>query len=153
MRKTFERAGFVKEAQLRQAWFSPKENSYYDAVTYGITREDYAEGTTTPVIWEDGVKKPMPPQIPSFPEMFESERLIIRAPELGDGVDVWNAICNSQPTLRKWLPFAQQSPELEDTIGNLRQAIADFTIRKDLRLHLYLKESWRIRRFFRSSSN
>ena len=56
MRKTFERAGFVKEAHLRKAWFSPKENSYYDAVTYGITREDFMEGTTTPVIWEDGEK-------------------------------------------------------------------------------------------------
>ena len=54
MRKTFERAGFVKEAHLRKAWFSPKENSYYDAVTYGITREDFTGGTTTPVIWEDG---------------------------------------------------------------------------------------------------
>ena len=53
MRKTFERAGFVKEAHLRNAWFSPKENSYYDAVTYGITREDFMGGTTTPVIWED----------------------------------------------------------------------------------------------------
>ena len=27
MRKTFERAGFVKEAHLRKAWFSPKKNS------------------------------------------------------------------------------------------------------------------------------
>ena len=56
MRKTFERAGFVKEAHLRKAWFSPKENSYYDAVTYGITSEDFTGGTTTPVIWEDGEK-------------------------------------------------------------------------------------------------
>ena len=57
MRKTFERAGFVKEAHLRKAWFSPKENSYYDAVTYGITREDFMGGTTTPVIWEDVEKR------------------------------------------------------------------------------------------------
>ena len=53
MRKTFERAGFVKEAHLRNAWFSPKEKSYYDAVTYGMTREDFLAGTTTPVMWED----------------------------------------------------------------------------------------------------
>ena len=53
MRKTFERAGFVKEGHLRKAWFSPKENSYYDAITYGITREDFIEGTTTPVLWDD----------------------------------------------------------------------------------------------------
>ena len=69
MRKTFERAGFVKEAHLRQAWFSPKENSYYDAVTYGITREDFMAGTTTPVIWEDGEKSrnsAASPRIPDF---------------------------------------------------------------------------------------
>ena len=53
MRKTFERAGFVKEAHLRKCMVFPKENSYYDAVTYGITREDFDEGTTTPVVWED----------------------------------------------------------------------------------------------------
>ena len=53
MRKTFERAGFVKEAHLRKAWFSPKEKSYYDAVTYGITREDFIAGKTTPVVWDD----------------------------------------------------------------------------------------------------
>ena len=55
MRKTFERAGFVKEAQLRQAWFSPKEESYYDAVTYGMTRDDFLKGTATPVKWDDDV--------------------------------------------------------------------------------------------------
>lgn len=146
MRKTFERAGFVKEAHLRNAWFSPKENSYYDAVTYGITRGDFDEGTTTPVVWEDDDKgqkagSVLKLQIPEIPDSFESERLIIRAPELDDAVDVWNAIRNSHSALREWMPFAQGSPELEDTIESLRQSIADFIVRKDLRLHVYLKES------------
>lgn len=143
MRKTFERAGFVKEAHLRNAWFSPKENSYYDAVTYGMTREDFLAGTTTPVIWEDGDKKQEKPfkRIPNFPSCFESERLVIRAPELGDALDVWNAIQRSLPALRQWMPWAKEMPELQTTEENLREAIAKFITREDLRLHLFLKET------------
>ena len=146
MRKTFERAGFVKEAHLRNAWFSPKENSYYDAVTYGITREDFDEGTTTPVVWEDGDKSQRHPsgsssQIPDFPDAFESERLIIRAPKIEDGLDVWNSIQQSMDSLRLWMPWATPALKLHETEESLRQSIADFITRKDLRLHLYLKET------------
>lgn len=144
MRKTFERAGFVKEAHLRNAWFSPKENSYYDAVTYGITREDFDAGTTTPVVWEDGEKARVAsttPRIPDFTESFESERLIIRAPKLGDALDVWNAHRNSWPALREWMLWAQEEPELHETEENLRKAVADFITRQDLRFHIYSKET------------
>ncbi len=144
MRKTFERAGFVKEAHLRNAWFSPKENSYYDAVTYGITREDFDAGTTTPVVWEDGEKERVAstsPRIPDFTESFESERLIIRAPKLGDALDVWNAQRNSWAALREWMLWAQKEPELYETEENLRKAVADFITRQDLRFHLYSKET------------
>ncbi len=144
MRKTFERAGFVKEAHLRNAWFSPKENSYYDAVTYGITREDFDAGTTTPVVWEDGEKVRVAsnsPRIPDFTESFESERLIIRAPKLGDALDVWNAQRDSWPALREWMLWAQKEPELHETEENVRKAVADFITRQDLRFHLYSKET------------
>jgi len=146
MRKTFERAGFVKAAHLRNAWFSPKENLYYDAVTYGITREEYNAKTPTPVVWENGVEKraqskSRAPRIPSFVDTFESERLIIRAPELGDTLDVFNAVRDSQLSLQKWVPFAVEPPELEKTETSLRQAIADFVTRKDLRFHIYLRET------------
>lgn len=143
MRKTFERAGFVKEGHMRNAWFSPKENSYYDAVTYGMTREDFFAGTTTPVIWEDASYggKPKKKRIPNFPTQFESERLIIRMPEMGDALDVFEALRNSLPALKPWLPFAQEEPELYKTEDNLRESIADFITRKDLRLHIFLKET------------
>lgn len=144
MRKTFERAGFVKEAHLRNAWFSPKENSYYDAVTYGITREDYSKGTTTPVIWEDGNKRKGDPvytnfTIPNFPDAFESERLLIRAPQVSDAKVVWNSTRRSLKALREWMVWAQDEPELKETEENIRQAVADFTIRKDLRFLLFDK--------------
>lgn len=141
MRKTFERAGFVKEAHLRKAWFSPKEESYYDAVTYGITREDYQGGTTTPVVWEDEKNAARQPAIPNFPDHFETERLIIRAPRIGDALDVWMSIQNSHESLKEWMPFAQKLSPLESTEENIRQAVADFITRKDLRLLLFLKET------------
>ncbi len=162
MRKTFERAGFVKEAQLRQAWFSPKEASYYDAVTYGMTREDFLKGTATPVNWDDGfhVKIEELDDNQYFSEVFESERLIIRAPRVEDTEDVWKAIINSHTALKQWMPWAQTQQSLEQTTTNLRKAIANFITRDDLRLHLFLKDTgefvgssglhridWKVRKF------
>jgi RimJ/RimL family protein N-acetyltransferase len=142
MRKTFERAGFVKEAQLRQAWFSPKEESYYDAVTYGMTREDFLKGTATPVKWDDDSHPEMHiTEDYSFSEELHTERLIIRAPEVGDAEVVWKAIISSHDALKEWMPWAQSKQTLEQTTTNLRQAVADFITREDLRLHLFLKET------------
>lgn len=142
MRKTFERAGFVKEAQLRQAWFSPKEESYYDAVTYGMTREDFLKGTATPVKWDDDSHPEMHiTEDYSFSEELDTERLIIRAPEVGDAEVVWKAIISSHDALKEWMPWAQSKQTLEQTTTNLRQAVADFITREDLRLHLFLKET------------
>lgn len=146
MRKTFERAGFVKEAHLRNAWFSPKENSYYDAVTYGITRGDFDEGTMTPVVWEDEDREKSPtsvssPEVPNIPESFESERLVIRAPRVEDATEVWEAINSSLPAFREWFPWAKSSLMPSETEENIRGAVAKFITREDLRLHLYSKKT------------
>lgn len=141
MRKTFERVGFVKEAQLRKAWYSPKEDNYYDAVTYGITREDYLAGITTPVMWEDAGKKSAQVTVPTVLEELESERLLIRAPKIEDALEVWNTIQQSYDALNEWMRWAQKMPTLEETEENIREAIANFVTRKDLRLHVFLKET------------
>lgn len=142
MRKTFERSGFVKEAHLRQAWFSPKEQAYYDAVTYGITREDFIKGTTTPVVWEDEQKKEAKEEEQLvIPEQLETERLLIRAPQTTDAKCVWQAIHESQEALQQWMPWAQKLPKLAETEENIRQSVADYITRKDLRLLLFLKET------------
>ncbi|TWT24649.1 GNAT family N-acetyltransferase [Planomicrobium sp. CPCC 101110] len=145
MRKAFERTGFVKEAHLRQAWFSPKENRYYDAVTYGMTREDWQAGITTPVHWDDAVeivKEPtFNPILLDFPEEFESERLLIRMPKREDAKLSYEAVLHSIDALRPWMPFAQKKPDLAQMEANLVEAIADFQLRKDLRLHFFSKET------------
>ncbi len=142
MRKTFERAGFVKEGHLRQAWFSPAEDRYYDAITYGITREDFMAGKKTPVVWEDsGENVQSIPDIPDFPDSFESERLLIRMPTLSDVSDVNNAVVQAQPRLKQWMEWAQHTPALAETEKTTRQAIADFITKRDLRFHLFDKQT------------
>ena len=52
MRKTFLRAGFVKEAHYREAW--PVGNgTSLASVAYSILRRDWQTGQTTPVLWAD----------------------------------------------------------------------------------------------------
>lgn len=52
MRKTFLRAGFVKEAHYRDGW--PVENEPPRAsVAYSILRRDWQTGQTSPVDWND----------------------------------------------------------------------------------------------------
>lgn len=52
MRRTFVRAGFVKEAHYREAW--PVDGGGMRAsIAYAILRRDWMTGTTTPVPWDD----------------------------------------------------------------------------------------------------
>jgi RimJ/RimL family protein N-acetyltransferase len=50
MRQTFRRCGWVAEAYYRQAW-PTDEGTIHDAVGYAVLRDDWANGTTTPVPW------------------------------------------------------------------------------------------------------
>lgn len=77
----------------------------------------------------------------TFPDSFESDRLIIRAPKVEDAPLVWKSVQVSHKALQPWMPWAQNIQKIEDTTGNIRQAVADFVTRKDLRLHLFLKET------------
>lgn len=52
MRRTFQRAGWVKEAHYRRGW--PVDGAEPRAsVAYAILRQDWENGTTTPVPWDD----------------------------------------------------------------------------------------------------
>lgn len=78
------------------------------------------------------------PQRRAFPDAFESERLLIRAPRPGDGPELHAAITESMAELRPWLPWASGAQSPEAVEENVVQAYADFLLRRDLRLHLYL---------------
>jgi RimJ/RimL family protein N-acetyltransferase len=52
MRRTFLRAGFVKEAHYREGW--PVQGRHPMAsVAYAVLRRDWLSGQTTPVPWDD----------------------------------------------------------------------------------------------------
>jgi RimJ/RimL family protein N-acetyltransferase len=100
------------------------------------------------------------PILRDFSERFESERLLIRSPLPGDGAEVHAAIAESLDELRPWMPWAHLAQSVEDVEANVRQARAEFLARRDLRLHLYLRDGggfvgssglhridWRVPRF------
>ncbi|MGO1315942.1 MAG: GNAT family N-acetyltransferase [Cellulomonadaceae bacterium] len=52
MRKTFLRAGFLKEAHYRRGW-PVQGGEPLASVAYAILRDDWRTGTTTSFVWED----------------------------------------------------------------------------------------------------
>ena len=83
----------------------------------------------------------MKPSLIEFPEEFTSERLIIRKPLPGDGKAVYEAIQASLNELKPWMPWANSNQSEQDTEANIRDSIAKFITREDLRLHLFNKET------------
>jgi RimJ/RimL family protein N-acetyltransferase len=52
MRRTFLRAGWVKEAHYREGW-PVEQGAPLASVAYAILRRDWVEGTSTRVPWDD----------------------------------------------------------------------------------------------------
>lgn len=52
MRCVFHKCGFAKEAHYRKSW-EGKNRKLYDAIGYGITKEDWQNRKITPVNWDD----------------------------------------------------------------------------------------------------
>jgi len=52
MRCVFSKCNFAKEAHYRKAWVG-NNGIAYDAIGYGITREDWENGQITPLNWND----------------------------------------------------------------------------------------------------
>jgi ribosomal-protein-serine acetyltransferase len=83
----------------------------------------------------------MNPLLLDFPDEFETERLIIRTPRLGDGKAVYNSITASITELKPWMPFAQKEQSETDVESNIRESYINFLKRDDLRLLVFLKET------------
>lgn len=52
MRKIFLQCGFIKEGHYRKDWMS-STGEKFDTVKYGILRDDWLSGKSTPVNWND----------------------------------------------------------------------------------------------------
>ena len=83
-----------------------------------------------------GIERPI---LLDFPDSFETERLIIRAPRAGDGKAVNDAVRESHEHLKAWMPWAQTIPAVEDTEERVRAGAVRWIMREDLWMLLFRK--------------
>ena len=74
---------------------------------------------------------------PSVPTQIETERLLIRAPQPGDGRAINEGIRESLDELRPWMPWAQVVPSVAESETYAREAALRFRNREDLPLLLF----------------
>ena len=79
----------------------------------------------------------MDPLLIDVPERIETERLILRCPQPGDGAVVNAAVCESLDALRPFMPWAQAAPSLDESELVCRRAQARFRLREDLVLSIF----------------
>lgn len=82
----------------------------------------------------------MEPILKDFPEQFETERLLIRAPRPDDAEEVNQAIIESIDELRPWMSWAKEKPTLSQTAENMRRAHGKFVLREDLMYLITFKQ-------------
>ncbi|OMD56516.1 GNAT family N-acetyltransferase [Paenibacillus odorifer] len=81
------------------------------------------------------------PILLDFPESFETERLLIRAPLWGDGVSMNEAIRESIDDLRPWMAFAQVIPTLEESEKVTREGRLEFLKRDKLHMRIFRRDT------------
>ncbi len=81
---------------------------------------------------------------PNVPTHLETERLIIRCPELSDVPFDYQAIKESIKELEPWMPWATQDYTLETCEESIRGAIARYITKEDFRMLFFDKETNRL---------
>ena len=72
----------------------------------------------------------MDPLLIDVPERIETERLILRCPQAGDGALVNAAVCESLQALRPYMHWAQSPPTVDESELVCRRAQARFRLRE-----------------------
>jgi RimJ/RimL family protein N-acetyltransferase len=80
---------------------------------------------------------------PVVPDHFETERLLIRAPQPGDGAIINEAIRESLEQLRPWMPWARVVPSAAESETFARESALRFRNHEDLPLMLIRKSDGR----------
>ena len=81
----------------------------------------------------------MNPIMKDVPYSFETERLTIRGPRVGDGVRVRTAVLASHEELKPWMPWAVEIPSEEEYEILVREGQVRYLGRQDFWLLLFLK--------------
>ena len=81
---------------------------------------------------------------PDVPAQITSERLLISQPLLEHVKPLYDAVQESLPELRPWMPWAAGEYSMEGCEETLRGAMARFVTFADLRYHIFDRESGRL---------
>lgn len=84
------------------------------------------------------------PVLIDLPTTIETERLLMRPPQAGDGPSLFSAVTESLPELRRFLaslPWVAAEQTIESSEAFCRNAQANFVARKDLPFLLFEKAS------------
>lgn len=79
-----------------------------------------------------------------IPDQIETERLLIRVPQPGDGQAIFDAVTESHARLKPWFPWAQKVSSLEEYEIHMRKQHANFLLKADIMLLIFLKEGGRL---------
>lgn len=84
------------------------------------------------------------PTLPHIPDLISTERLELRAPELGHVAELTRAVRESLPELQVYMPWATDDYDEAGCEASMRNAIADFVTKRDLRYHIFEKVTGRL---------
>lgn len=73
----------------------------------------------------------MKPILLDLPMPIQTERLLIRPPQVGDGSIINKAIIESYDVLKLMMPWAQTIPSVDESEEYARQAAANWILKKD----------------------
>ena len=79
------------------------------------------------------------PLMIDWPALLQSERLLLRAPQAGDGPALSAAVGQSIAELKPWLPWAQKPPTRAESELTCRQMATRFAQRSDLPLFIFAR--------------
>lgn len=85
----------------------------------------------------------MNPVLRDIPTRIETDRLVIRCPQPGDGVAVHAGVVDSLEALREFpasLPWAQFEPSVAESEKYCREGQAKYAMRTELPMLLFLKD-------------
>lgn len=78
----------------------------------------------------------MRPILYDFPMPISTPRLLLRPPQLGDGIVVNQAILESFETLKKFMPWGREKPSVEDSEEFTRKAAANWILKDNAEPYL-----------------
>src|SRR5436190_7822009 len=81
----------------------------------------------------------MNPILLDFPDHIDTNRLILRLIQIGDGPEINTAVVESAAELAQWMPWARPTPTLNDTEICIRQGIAKIVTRTNLHWRIDLR--------------